>query len=80
MPPLVEALESPNPRVRFYSAWVLGETGKDAAIEPLIRLLKDEVDHVRGSTARALGEIGDERAVGPLARALADRRWTPLSG
>ncbi|MBD3209855.1 hypothetical protein GF318_00555 [Candidatus Micrarchaeota archaeon] len=68
--PLLQALDSGNPRTRAAAAKVLGEICDPAAVPKLIRLLEDPVSGVRKNSAQALGNIADPRATKALASAL----------
>ena len=69
--PMIEALNHNSWRVRYLSAWVLGEIGDTRAVEPLVNALnQDNNTDVKDWVAKALGEIGDERAVEPLIQIL----------
>jgi HEAT repeat protein len=77
--PLIGLLSNPNPVVRRYAAWAIGEirgghlVNREAAIDPLItQLRKDESREARKWAAWALGEICDRRAVSDLIEALND--------
>lgn len=56
-------LGSPDPQLRQFVAYLLGQAGDSRAIEPLIDALQDEHVGVRGAAANALGNIGDPAAV-----------------
>jgi HEAT repeat protein len=56
-------LTSPDPQLRQFVAYLLGQAGDSRAIEPLIDALQDEHVGVRGAAANALGNIGDSAAV-----------------
>lgn len=56
-------LKSPDPQLRQFVAYLLGQAGDSRAIEPLIDALQDEHVGVRGAAANALGNIGDPAAV-----------------
>ncbi len=66
-PPDIEGaiglLGSPDPQLRQFVAYLLGQAGDPRAIEPLIDALQDEHVGVRGAAANALGNIGDSAAV-----------------
>jgi HEAT repeat protein len=69
--PLLQALASPNPQTRAYSARELGMIGTKRAFELVVSLLASETDDViRMSLIEALGGLGDERAVPVLLRYL----------
>ncbi len=78
---LIEALKSPDWRIRSAAARKLGEMKENSAVEPLIRCLGEKDNPwVRSVAAQALAMIEDPRAMGPLVEALADenrmvRRW-----
>ena len=56
-------LTSPDPQMRQFVAYLLGQARDPRAIEPLIDALQDEHVGVRGAAANALGNIGDSAAV-----------------
>ena len=56
-------LGSPDPQLRQFVAYLLGQSRDSRAIEPLIDTLQDEDVGVRGAAANALGNIGDPAAV-----------------
>ncbi len=66
-PPDIEGaiglLGSPDPDLRQFVAYLLGQARDSRAIEPLIDALQDEHVGVRGAAANALGTIGDPAAV-----------------
>ncbi len=66
-PPDIEGaiglLGSPDPQLRQFVAYLLGQSRDSRAIEPLIDALQDEHVGVRGAAANALGNIGDPAAV-----------------
>lgn len=66
-PPDIEGaiglLRSPDPQLRQFVAYLLGQARDSRAIEPLIDALQDEHIGVRGAAANALGNIGDSAAV-----------------
>jgi HEAT repeat protein len=59
----IELLKSPDPQIRQFVAYLLGQVGDSRAIEPLIEALQDENPGVRGAAANALGAIGDDAVV-----------------
>lgn len=56
-------LSSPDPQLRQFVAYLLGQAADSRAIEPLIDALQDEHVGVRGAAANALGKIGDPAAI-----------------
>jgi HEAT repeat protein len=65
--PVIEALKSENPEVRFYAAGVLQMLRDERAIEPLIKILKEEKNEkVRRAVSLALFAIKDPRVKAPL--------------
>ena len=56
-------LGSPDPQLRQFVAYLLGQAGDSRAIEPLIDALQDTHVGVRGAAANALGNIGDPAAI-----------------
>ncbi|GAB4476075.1 MAG: hypothetical protein Kow00124_17770 [Anaerolineae bacterium] len=60
---LIDALSSPNTRVRLGAANALGEIGDIRAVGPLIRLLNDRSGHVRREAAKSLRRIGTPHAL-----------------
>ncbi len=73
LPRLLDALKSPDPRVRTSVAYVFCKTRPAAALEPLAGRLSDPDDDVRAAVCRALTELG-ERAVPVLIRCLKSPR------
>lgn len=72
---LLQLANDRNEFVRRETAYALGITRSQTAIEALVRLLTtDREDGVRGAAAVALGQIGDESAVVPLANVIAPTR------
>ena len=66
MSSLIVALRDADPLVRQYSAWALGNLGKDArsdATFALVALLEDPVPAVAEAAAEAIGSIGAEPGV-----------------
>ncbi|NKB81260.1 MAG: hypothetical protein GKS05_05105 [Nitrospirales bacterium] len=60
-PALIEALNDPDPMVRTFSAWALGEIGEEVETNgalALVRLLGDQHIHVKHAAGEALGKIG----------------------
>jgi len=58
---LMEALRDPDPLVRQYSAWALGNLGDhapSAALSPLLSLINDPALAVADTAAEAIGQIG----------------------
>src|SRR5712692_10902377 len=73
---LIEALKSPDPKVRFEAAKSLGELGSNAekAAPALTEALNDPEAKVRHAAARSLGKIGPggKEAIPGLTKALKD--------
>ncbi len=69
---LIMTLADENPAILSTAAYVLGEIGDKAAVDPLIHSLKDENSGVRSAAVRALGKIGGKAAVDPLIHSLKD--------
>ena len=64
---LIRALGHPEPQTVQRAAWILGELGDHAAVEPLIALLQNSSEMgALESCTEALGKIGDKRAVNIL--------------
>jgi hypothetical protein len=62
--PLIQALQSENPRTRGYAAAALGMIAAKQSFEPIATLLKTEPDFdARLQLIEALGSLGDPRAV-----------------
>ncbi len=72
LPPLMEALRSPEPDVRRAAAKSLGVLKEFRSLEPLCAALQDSDTMVRQLAVAALGQIGSERALEPLLAALLD--------
>ena len=70
--PLIEKMNSENPKVRAEVAWGLGLLKDPRAVEALVAATDDQEAEVRRHAIMALGLIKDARAVGPLIAALAD--------
>jgi len=71
--PLVARLHDPDPRVRLYCAWALGNLGEQlsaAAIPDLIMLMSDADSDVASAAAQSIGKSGAAVAVPPLLFAL----------
>jgi HEAT repeat protein len=65
--PLIQALQSENPRTRGYAAAALGMTGAKQSFEPIATLLQIEPDFdTKLQLIEALGGLGDPRAVDVL--------------
>ena len=65
--PLIELLMDREPKIRYYSAFSLGEIGDEKAIDGLIYTLKkDPVQEVRAACASALLKIGTIKALEPV--------------
>jgi hypothetical protein len=71
--PFIDALNSPNPRIRRKAARALIGTQDSDAADPLLAALQDADAHVRMWAARAIGGLSDERAICPLFRLMQDR-------
>ncbi len=61
--PLVQLLDSENPRHRQYAVLSLGQTKSPEIIDPLLRVLNDEDSYVRRACASALSDIKDPATV-----------------
>ncbi|MHA1610937.1 MAG: HEAT repeat domain-containing protein [Promethearchaeota archaeon] len=61
--PLVELLDSDNPRFRQYAVLSLGQTKSPEIIDPLLRVLNDDDSYVRRACASALSDIKDPATV-----------------
>ncbi|MFH1772265.1 MAG: HEAT repeat domain-containing protein [Candidatus Omnitrophota bacterium] len=76
---LTESLFNDNPRLRFRSAWTLGEIGDCRCAEMLTDLLKDTEDIIRYRTAWSLGMLKNPQAAEALISCLDDKnsrvRW-----
>jgi HEAT repeat protein len=73
---LIEALESPDNRVRCNAALALGDLRAGEAVRQLINLVSDSDESVRAVAASSLGLIGDKRASEALIEALNDEAET----
>jgi HEAT repeat protein len=60
---LIQAIESPEWRIRLVAAEALGELEADQAINALLRARNDENSNVRWAAVWALGQIGGDRAL-----------------
>jgi hypothetical protein len=76
VPPLVSALNDPDPQTRVAAAQALGNLGEVAGFAPLMAALSDANIEVRSTAAQALGKIGGDEAVAPLIAALGERSFT----
>jgi HEAT repeat protein len=70
--PFVEGLALPDPELRSFCAWVLGQCRHSEAVPALIGLLSDTSAVVRRRAVEALGEIQDGASAGALSDALGD--------
>lgn len=59
----IKLLKSGDVQIRQFTAYLLGQTGDERAIEPLIEALADEHVGVRGAAANALGTLGSQHAI-----------------
>ena len=77
---LIQTLRDPDPLVRQYSAWALGNIGEYAPAETgmaLAALLHDPSPHVADTAAEAIGRIGGSaRVIKKLIEAVHDPRVT----
>jgi hypothetical protein len=71
-PAKVHGIEDPDPRVRAWSALLLGREESRAARDALIQALEDPALFVRTKAAAALGRTGDAYALEALERRLDD--------
>ncbi|MHB8164359.1 MAG: HEAT repeat domain-containing protein [Methanoregula sp.] len=72
---LIKALlDSTDPNVRQYAAYLLGKAKNPRAIEPLIHALADFDKSVREQAMLALSNLG-KSAVEPLAEAMKEPKW-----
>jgi HEAT repeat protein len=67
-------LDSTDPNVRQYAAYLLGQAKNPRAIEPLIRALADFDKSVREQAMLALSSLG-KAAIEPLSEAMKEPRW-----
>ncbi|MFA4823570.1 MAG: HEAT repeat domain-containing protein [Methanoregula sp.] len=67
-------LDSTDPKVRQYAAYLLGQAKNPRAIEPLIHALADFDKSVREQATLALSSLG-KSAIEPLAEAMKEPRW-----
>ncbi len=67
-------LDSTDPNVRQYAAYLLGKAKNPRAIEPLIHALADFDKSVREQAMLALSTLG-KSAVEPLAEAMKEPKW-----
>jgi HEAT repeat protein len=67
--PLIDAITSEKPLLRWRAAIALGKVGMPA-VDPLIGALETGVNAARVPVTWALAEIGDARAVPPLVKVL----------
>ncbi len=71
-PPLIEALDHPEPELIMASAYALGNIGVNSAVDPLLGLLGHGEPKVRLQAVISLGKIGDASAIPALREMLAD--------
>ncbi|MDP2797326.1 MAG: HEAT repeat domain-containing protein [Methanoregula sp.] len=67
-------LDSTDPNVRQYAAYLLGQAKNPRAIEPLIRALADFDKSVREQAMLALSSLG-KSAIEPLSEAMKEPKW-----
>ncbi|MBN1642454.1 MAG: HEAT repeat domain-containing protein [Anaerolineae bacterium] len=72
VPPLIAALQDPDPSVRARAAQSLGQLRDQRATPALIASLADTSEGVRQAAAGALGQLGDALAFDPLVLVLQD--------
>ncbi len=58
--PVIQALQSPDPRVREEAAYLLGGLGDLRAVDPLVGALADEDPRVRKNAAFSLGKLAEK--------------------
>ncbi len=67
-------LDSTDPNIRQYAAYLLGQAKNPRAIEPLIRALADFDKSVREQAMLALSSLG-KTAIAPLSEAMKEPKW-----
>lgn len=67
-------LDSTDPNVRQYAAYLLGQAKNPRAIEPLVHALADFDKSVREQAMLALSTLG-KSAIEPLAEAMKEPKW-----
>jgi len=67
-------LDSTDPNIRQYAAYLLGRAKNPRAIEPLVHALADFDKSVREQAMLALSTLG-KAAIEPLAEAMKEPRW-----
>ena len=67
-------LDSTDPNIRQYAAYLLGKAKNPRAIEPLIRALADFDKSVREQAMLALSSLG-KSAIEPLSEAMKEPKW-----
>ena len=67
-------LDSTDPNIRQYAAYLLGQAKNPRAIEPLIRALADFDKSVREQAMLALSSLG-KAAIEPLSEAMKEPKW-----
>ena len=72
LPPLIDAVEDSDYRVRVRVVRAIGTIGHDGGVPVLTRALADEAAPVRREAADALGRIGTDRSLAPLIAGIAD--------
>lgn len=73
LPYLIKALREGSPRIRYWSASLLGVVGVKEAVEPLMKALQDKDTGVRRAVVSALGDIGEKRALPALEKLLSSK-------
>jgi HEAT repeat protein len=67
-------LDSTDPNIRQYAAYLLGQAKNPRAIEPLIHALADFDKSVREQSMLALSSLG-KAAIEPLSEAMKEPKW-----
>ena len=71
---ITSLLDSTDPNIRQYAAYLLGQAKNPRAIEPLIRALADFDKSVREQAMLALSSLG-KSAIAPLSEAMKEPKW-----
>ena len=71
---ITSLLDSTDPNIRQYAAYLLGQAKNPRAIEPLIHALADFDKSVREQAMLALSSLG-KAAIEPLSEAMKEPKW-----
>lgn len=77
-PKLLDLVNSPNDRVKYWAIEIIGIMRSPDGVEPLIASLQNENPKIVERSIVSLGKIGDDRALEPLLRFLQDENYSEL--